>query len=380
MQFSGAAYIEDESQTAAITVTRAGDSSGTSVVNFIASSGTASGGTGCTTGVDFLLVSQTLTFNPSETSKVVNVPLCGDLLTEPLETVTLTLTGANLGTPAAAVLNINDTANQYRNTTEIDLSLGAAAVPYPSTITISGGTAAIGSMRVTLYDVTAQLPDNIDVLLVGPTGVKFILQGDAGGPTPLLTPATLTFSDLAGTVLPNSTALVTGKYEPTNWETPVSNFAAPAPVGPYIEPGNSVGGTQLQSLTGNFGLTDSNGTWSLYVRDDDGQFNVLTGMIAGGWGLEFLPATAAAVTVSGRVMTASGAGVRNARVTVTGNSLVEPLMVTTGSFGLYSFAGLRAGETYVVTVGSQRYTFSVPSHVVHLVDNLAELDFVADQP
>ena len=78
-------------------------------------------------------------------------------------------------------------------------------------------------------------------------------------------------------------------------------------------------------------------------------------------------------------MTAGGNGVRNARVSVTGNTLTEPLVVTTGSFGYFSVDGLLAGQTYVVTVNSQRYTFSTPSRVYNLVDNITDADFVADQ-
>jgi hypothetical protein len=104
----------------------------------------------------------------------------------------------------------------------------------------------------------------------------------------------------------------------------------------------------------------------------------ITGCISGGWSIEFLPSTAAPATISGRVMTADGRGIRNAKVVVTGNSLQEPLIATTGSFGYYSFAGLTAGETYVVTVNSKRYTFTAPSRVVTLVDNIADMNFTAE--
>jgi hypothetical protein len=40
--------------------------------------------------------------------------------------------------------------------------------------------------------------------------------------------------------------------------------------------------------------------------------------------------------------------------------------------------GLRTGETYVVTVNSQRFTFSAPSRVISLIDNVADADFVAE--
>jgi len=82
--------------------------------------------------------------------------------------------------------------------------------------------------------------------------------------------------------------------------------------------------------------------------------------------------------MSGRVTTADDRGIRNARVVISGDSLTEPRVATTGSFGYYSFDGLTAGQTYVVTVNSQRYTFTAPSRVISLVDNLADVNFVAN--
>jgi hypothetical protein len=117
------------------------------------------------------------------------------------------------------------------------------------------------------------------------------------------------------------------------------------------------------------------------VRDDGGQPlapEAIIGAFAGGWGLQFFTPTAASVGISGRVLTANGQGIRNANVIITGNSLTEPLRVTTGAFGYYTFEGLTAGETYVITVESRRFTFQAPSRVVNLVDNLTDADFVAD--
>jgi hypothetical protein len=334
------------------------------------------GGIACTSGIDFVNVNQPVVFNPGETLKVVGVPICGDMLTEPLENATLTLTGANVGPPSTATLNINDTANVFRNVNEIDFNLGAPAAPYPSNITVSGVPPQFGAMRVTIYDVQHQLPDNMDLLLVSPTGAKYIFMADAGGIQPMTTPATLTFSDFSMTSIPNNGPLVTGSFRPVSWEAPQSSFAAPAPPAPYIEP-NPSGLPTMQSV---FGFMNPNGVWSLYARDDNGTFNpeVLSGIIAGGWGLEFLQTTAAQVSMSGRVTTADGVGIRSARITVTGQSLPEPLTVTTGSFGYFMVNGLQSGQTYVVTVNSQRYTFTAPSRVITLVDNLTDVDFVAE--
>jgi hypothetical protein len=237
-------------------------------------------------------------------------------------------------------------------------------------------------MRVTFFDFYHVFPDNIDALLVGPGGQKYVLMGDAGGALSIdpNSPVTLTFADFQPTVLPDSGPLVTGTFEPTTWESPVTDFPAPAPPGPYVEPGSTPFGPIGTTMFGSFGLTNSNGIWSLYVRDDAGTFTqqAITGCINGGWQLEFLPLTAAGVSLSGRVTTADDRGIRNAKVVITGNSLDRPVIATTGSFGYFSFDGLTAGQTYVVTVNSKRYNFTLPSRVVTLVDNLTDVNFVAD--
>jgi hypothetical protein len=207
-------------------------------------------------------------------------------------------------------------------------------------------------------------------------------MGDAGDAAAIdpNSPVTLVFTDAAGQVLPNSAMLTSGTFEPTTWESPVTDFAPPAPPGPYNEPGSAVGGTGPQTLNGTFGFTNSNGDWNLYVRDDGGlqQPVAITGCLGTGWSIDFLPLTAAAVSMSGRVTTSEGRGIRNAKIMVTGNSLDHPLIASTGSFGYFEVDGLTAGETYVVTVNSKRYIFGTPSQVLTLVDNLTDVNFIAE--
>jgi len=317
-----------------------------------------------------------VTFNPGETSKVINIPLCGDGIIEADETVNLTLTGSNIGVPGTAVLTINDTATGHLAPSKIFINQNGAGNPYPSTITVTGEPGVIGAMRVTLYDIFANVPDNADFLLVAPNGQSMILMANAGG---LVAggPATLTFIDTAGAVVPDNGPWMMGDFEPTSFGT-VANFPAPAPIGPYNLPGGTVGGSGSQTLIGNFGGISANGIWSLYVRDDFGSAGGVVGSISGGWGLEFLRSTAAGASISGRVMTADGYGIRNAKVVITGNSLTEPIITQTGSFGWFNIDGLRTGETYVVTVNSQRYTFSTPSRVISLTDNVVDADFIAN--
>jgi hypothetical protein len=100
-----------------VTITRTGDLSGTSTVFFTTTDGTAHGGaagngTGCgVAGVDYVLLTNVpVTFNPGENVKTVFITLCGDMIVEPTETINLSLTGPNVGTPNMAVMNVNDTA------------------------------------------------------------------------------------------------------------------------------------------------------------------------------------------------------------------------------------------------------------------------------
>ena len=85
-------------------------------------------------------------------------------------------------------------------------------------------------------------------------------------------------------------------------------------------------------------------------------------------------ATAANVSVSGRVLTPDGRGLRNARVTMTDqNGVVRA--VTTSSFGYYRFEDVESGQTYIVSVASRTYHYA--PRVLQVVDTLADVDFIA---
>lgn len=86
--------------------------------------------------------------------------------------------------------------------------------------------------------------------------------------------------------------------------------------------------------------------------------------------------TAAGVSISGRVLTADGSGLRNAVVDLTDrNGTVQA--TRTSSFGYYRFENVTAGETYIVSVSSKRFTFA--PRVVTVSDDIADLDFTAEQ-
>jgi hypothetical protein len=96
----------------------------------------------------------------------------------------------------------------------------------------------------------------------------------------------------------------------------------------------------------------------------------------GFWNSLLLAPTAARFSVSGRVLTAGGRGIRSVTVILTeGDGRVRTAV--TGAFGYYHFAEIGAGQTIVVSVKARRYAFAQPSVVLNVTDNAAEIDFIA---
>ena len=82
--------------------------------------------------------------------------------------------------------------------------------------------------------------------------------------------------------------------------------------------------------------------------------------------------TAARVSISGRVSTPQSFGLVNARVTLTdldGNSRT----VMTHKFGNFRFNEVAAGQTYVLTVASKRYTYA--AQIITPTEDMTELIF-----
>ena len=194
---------------------------------------------------------------------------------------------------------VREVTTTFTNTAPLTIpgtGTSGPATPYPPTITISGFSGAVARVTVTLKQMTHTFPDDIDVLLVGPTGVKFLLMSDSIGSADL-TGQTYTFDDRAAAVMPDSAAAPpSGSFKPTNYGSG-DTFPAPAPVGPYLSP--ATGGTD--SLTSAFAGLNPNGTWRLFVFDDTGGDS---GVIAGGWELNLItsctaPAGAVAADFNG---------------------------------------------------------------------------------
>lgn len=163
-------------------------------------------------------------------------------------------------------------AQSFSNAGAITINDNAAATPYPSNIAVALDPAAIvTNATVTLTGINHTFPDDIDILLVGPTLQTLLLMSDTGGATDAVG-VTLTFDDAAAPSLPDGSPLVAGTFKPTDIGAGDA-FPAPAPAAPY--------GTTLAAFNG----TNANGTWSLYVFDDAGAD---LGTITGGWTLNLV--------------------------------------------------------------------------------------------
>lgn len=201
------------------------------------------------------------------------------------------LAAATVGALGSAAL----AQQTFSNTTAITVPVNGVANLYPSTINVAGGPATCGRVTVRLIGVTHTNLDDLDVLLVAPSGDKIMLMSDAGGSlnwtgaTVQIETGAPPFPD-SGTDLFGLGSLSTAiPYSPTNYQGDAA-FPAPAPAAPY--------GTDLGVLS-----TDSpNGVWSLYIVDD---LAPNSGGFSGGWSITFNSlaptSTGTAFTYQGRL-------------------------------------------------------------------------------
>ncbi len=166
-------------------------------------------------------------------------------------------------------------ADRPSNTAGTDPGL---APLYPSTIIVGGLGNALSKVTVTITTTTTWL-DDYDILLVGPTGAKSLLISDAGAGNDT-TNVTYTFDQTAATAFPDEpgAAPATGSYRPANY----TGLAAPEPGGQDNFP--MAGGLAAYTADLNvFNGTNPNGTWSLYVVDDQALDRV---RLPSGWSID----------------------------------------------------------------------------------------------
>jgi subtilisin-like proprotein convertase family protein len=170
--------------------------------------------------------------------------------------------GATAGTASAATVS-------FSNSSPISIPDASPASPYPSTINVSGLAGNVQKATATLRGFNHTYPDDLAVLLVGPSGANSILMGRVGGDDPT-GPVNLTFDQAATSVLNDSDEAVSGTYRPSQDTTTPDPLSAPAPSGPYP--------VNLNVFNG----APANGAWQLFIED---QVLGDEGSVTGGWSL-----------------------------------------------------------------------------------------------
>lgn len=122
----------------------------------------------------------------------------------------------------------------------------------------------------------------------------------------------------------------------------------------------------------------STNTSSSALGISDGGVIVGTGVLNGQVKAYAMVPVLANVSLTGRVLTASGSGIRNVMVTVSGGDLPEPINAYTSSFGYFNFPSLRATLTYIVTVTPRKFEIAQPTRPVTATADVTGFDFIAE--
>jgi len=213
-------------------------------------------------------------------------------------------------------------AQVFSNNAAITIPLSGTASPYPSTINVSGFVGSPLGVRVRLNNFSHTFPEDVQVLLVAPSGQGIQLLNSNDGSS-AVSGLTLTFAGESITPLPFP--LVTGTFAPAG-----GNFA-------FSAPANAI--PRAASLAALF-AGSPNGAWRLFVQDT---FSPDGGSIAGGWALEFgdfgffaVPSAPSTFTYQGRLDGGVTSGTIDARFSLwshpstsaTLNRLTTPVTVS----------------------------------------------------
>jgi subtilisin-like proprotein convertase family protein len=175
--------------------------------------------------------------------------------------------GSNLGTVTFR-FRIGPQITTAVNSNNIIINEFGKATPYPAVLSVSNAPGAIVKVSLTLSNLSHEFPDDLDILLVSPSGDAVMVMSDACGVVPMRD-ITITFDDDAAQPIPEFMLPVEPQYRPMNWEEG-DLLPSPAPLGPYA------------GVMSAFNGKNANGDWKLYIYDDVPD---LDGVLDKGWSL-----------------------------------------------------------------------------------------------
>jgi uncharacterized repeat protein (TIGR01451 family) len=156
----------------------------------------------------------------------------------------------------------------FTNSNLITIVDNSIASPYPSAISVQGIGGRITKVTATIRNLTHGFPDDIDMVLEGPSGQHVTLMSDAGGRDDV-SGLNITFDGDSTNQLSDLGPLTSGTFSPTNYAGPGTADAFPTLTGSFTNSDLSL-----------FNGTDPNGLWKLYIVDDTGRDD---GRITNGW-------------------------------------------------------------------------------------------------
>jgi subtilisin-like proprotein convertase family protein len=172
--------------------------------------------------------------------------------------------------PVEAKKRFKNVTRTISNSGQIHIPGEGKATPYPVEIAVGGfKKGKVKDVDVVLRNFSHDRPDQVDILLVAPGGRNTLIMSDVGGNDPADN-LTLRIDDQAIAEFPLMSQLTSGSFKPTN-DGGIEDLPAPAPL---------TGQTVALSI---FNGINPNGTWQLFVQDDNPMDN---GEISGGVSLE----------------------------------------------------------------------------------------------
>lgn len=127
------------------------------------------------------------------------------------------------------------------------------------------------------------------------------------------------------------------------------------------------------STTGQYSSSGTTGQPVAGGSLSSAQYTVQSGF----WKPAFAP-SAALASISGRVSSSNGAGIKSVNLSIRDASSGFVLTTISGPFGYYRFDGLVVGRSYVITLTAKRFTFPSSPMLIMLDDEISGLDWVAN--
>lgn len=173
----------------------------------------------------------------------------------------------------------------------------------------------------------------------------------------------------------DATSLTTGTWTAVD----ALDFTAPITAGATGALDGNAAANRTAGITSTItGLNVLNGA-TFYIRFLDlNAGGADDGLAIDNFSIAGFPNLAANAGVGGRVADSSGNGIGRAQVKISGGELNEPIYVLTSPFGYFNFE-VPAGQTYTITVNSKTHTFSNPTRVITVSDDVTDLTFSADE-